>query len=51
MRTQLSRPGLTTSRQPDEFESLGDYRYEGLALGGFVFGVAGAWGRWPRSTG
>lgn len=36
-------PGLTTSRQPDEFESLGDYRYEGLAFGGFVFGVAGAW--------
>lgn len=38
-------PGPTTSGQATQAKSedLGDYRYEGLVFGGFVFGVAGAW--------
>ncbi|HEV8177351.1 MAG TPA: hypothetical protein VGP44_06635, partial [Gemmatimonadales bacterium] len=38
-------PGPTASGQATQAKSedLGDYRYEGLAFGGFVFGAAGAW--------
>jgi hypothetical protein len=36
-------PTTPGSRTPDSSEDLGDYRYEGLAFGGLVFGAAGAW--------
>ena len=38
-------PGQTTSGQTaeDESESLGDYRYEGLAFGGVIFGALGVY--------
>lgn len=38
-------PALTTSPQTakDESESPGDYRYEGLAFGGLVFGALGVY--------
>ena len=47
LRWELSAPspGPITSPQTakDESESLGDYRYEGLAFGGLVFGAFGVY--------
>jgi hypothetical protein len=39
-----SLPGAPVAQQQDSVsQSLGDYRYEGLAFGGLVFGALGAW--------
>jgi hypothetical protein len=37
-------PTASLGQQPDSLsQSLGDYRYEGLAFGGLAFGALGAW--------
>jgi hypothetical protein len=41
---EFAGPTATGLPQPDSIaESRGDYRYEGLAFGGLVFGALGAW--------